>query len=52
VPWQDDRGRVQINRGFQVEMNSALGPYKRLAIKSRQPRHPKFLASNRSSSTT
>ncbi len=28
VPWQDDRGRVQINRGFRVEMNSALGPYK------------------------
>ena len=28
VPWQDDQGRVQINRGFRVEMNSALGPYK------------------------
>ena len=28
VPWQDDRGRVQINRGFRIEMNSALGPYK------------------------
>ncbi|MFW6067000.1 MAG: NADP-specific glutamate dehydrogenase [Myxococcota bacterium] len=28
VPWQDDEGRVQINRGFRVEFNSALGPYK------------------------
>ncbi|MDQ0259000.1 NADP-specific glutamate dehydrogenase [Sinomonas atrocyanea] len=28
VPWTDDAGRVQINRGFRVEYNSALGPYK------------------------
>lgn len=28
VPWLDDQGRVQINRGFRVEMNSAIGPYK------------------------
>jgi glutamate dehydrogenase (NADP+) len=28
VPWQDDSGKVQINRGFRVEFNSALGPYK------------------------
>lgn len=28
VPWQDDQGQVQVNRGFRVEMNSALGPYK------------------------
>ncbi|MGV3516040.1 NADP-specific glutamate dehydrogenase [Luteitalea sp.] len=28
VPWQDDSGRVHINRGFRVESNSALGPYK------------------------
>ncbi|WP_370362741.1 NADP-specific glutamate dehydrogenase [Desulfopila sp. IMCC35008] len=28
VPWQDDDGQVQVNRGFRVEMNSALGPYK------------------------
>jgi glutamate dehydrogenase (NADP+) len=28
VPWIDDRGRVQLNRGFRVEFNSALGPYK------------------------
>ncbi|GAB2480921.1 NADP-specific glutamate dehydrogenase [Luteococcus sediminum] len=28
VPWMDDEGKVQINRGFRVEYNSALGPYK------------------------
>jgi glutamate dehydrogenase (NADP+) len=28
VPWLDDRGQVQINRGFRIEMNSAIGPYK------------------------
>jgi len=28
VPWVDDAGRVQINRGFRVEFNSALGPFK------------------------
>jgi len=28
VPWQDDRGDVHINRGFRVEFNSALGPFK------------------------
>jgi glutamate dehydrogenase (NADP+) len=28
VPWQDDRGEVRINRGYRVEFNSALGPYK------------------------
>jgi glutamate dehydrogenase (NADP+) len=28
VPWQDDRGEVHINRGFRVEFNSVLGPYK------------------------
>jgi glutamate dehydrogenase (NADP+) len=28
VPWTDDRGQVQINRGFRIEMNSAIGPYK------------------------
>ena len=28
VCWQDDRGQVQVNRGYRVEMNSALGPYK------------------------
>ncbi|MDW9508715.1 NADP-specific glutamate dehydrogenase [Sinorhizobium meliloti] len=28
VPWVDDKGQVQINRGFRVQFNSALGPYK------------------------
>ena len=28
VPWLDDQGQVNVNRGFRVEMNSALGPYK------------------------
>ena len=28
VPWMDDEGKVQVNRGFRVEFNSAIGPYK------------------------
>ena len=28
VPWVDDAGRVQVNRGFRVQMSSAIGPYK------------------------
>jgi len=28
VPWTDDQGNVQVNRGFRIEMNSAIGPYK------------------------
>lgn len=28
VPWVDDQGRVQVNRGFRVQFNSAIGPYK------------------------
>jgi len=28
VPWMDDKGEVQVNRGFRVEFNSAIGPYK------------------------
>jgi glutamate dehydrogenase (NADP+) len=28
VPWQDDRGEIHVNRGFRVQMNSAIGPYK------------------------
>ncbi len=28
VPWQDDQGRIHINRGFRFEFNSAIGPYK------------------------
>jgi glutamate dehydrogenase (NADP+) len=28
VPWQDDQGRIHVNRGFRIEFNSAIGPYK------------------------
>ncbi len=28
VPWIDDKGNTQVNRGFRIEMNSAIGPYK------------------------
>lgn len=28
VPWIDDKGEIQINRGFRIQMNSAIGPYK------------------------
>jgi len=28
VPWMDDQGEIHINRGFRVQMNSAIGPYK------------------------
>ena len=28
VPWQDDTGEIRVNRGFRIQMNSAIGPYK------------------------
>ena len=28
IPWMDDQGQVHVNRGFRIEMNSAIGPYK------------------------
>lgn len=28
VPWIDDKGQIQVNRGYRIEMNSAIGPYK------------------------
>ena len=28
VPWMDDQGEIQVNRGFRIEMNGAIGPYK------------------------
>jgi len=28
VPWMDDQGEIQINRGYRIQMNSAIGPYK------------------------
>ena len=42
VPWVDDKGEVQVNRGYRVEFNSAIGPYKGglRFHPTRQPRHP------------
>jgi len=28
IPWQDDQGELHVNRGFRIQMNSAIGPYK------------------------
>ncbi|MGB5856777.1 MAG: Glu/Leu/Phe/Val dehydrogenase dimerization domain-containing protein, partial [Oceanisphaera sp.] len=28
VPWVDDQGKIQVNKGYRIEFNSALGPYK------------------------
>ena len=28
VPWEDERGQIHVNRGFRVQFNSAIGPYK------------------------
>ena len=28
VPWVDDNGQIQVNKGYRIEFNSALGPYK------------------------
>lgn len=28
VVWEDDKGEIQVNRGYRVQFNSALGPYK------------------------
>ena len=28
VPWVDDQGKVQVNRGYRIQFNSAIGPYK------------------------
>ena len=42
VPWVDDQGKIQVNRGFRIEMNSAIGPYKG-GLRFHpigQPRHP------------
>ncbi len=37
VPWVDDQGKVQVNRGYRVEFNSAIGPYKGCALTRRSP---------------
>lgn len=28
VPWLNDKGEIEINKGYRIEMNSAIGPYK------------------------
>ena len=28
VPWMDDQGKVQVNRGYRIQFSSAIGPYK------------------------
>ena len=42
VPWFDDQGEIQVNRGFRIQMNSAIGPYKGGSALSsqRESRHP------------
>ena len=32
VPWQDDKGQFQVNRGFRIQMNSAIGPTKAACV--------------------
>ena len=32
VPWIDDKGQVQVNRGYRVQFNGAIGPYKHFKI--------------------
>ena len=49
VPWLDDQGEVQINRGFRIEMNSAIGPYKgglrfHPSVNARHPQVPRVRA--------
>ena len=47
VPWQDDKGNIQVNRGFRFEFNSALGPYKGLKSLPFQAFHRFCLAERR-----
>ena len=35
VPWVDDQGKVQVNRGYRVQFNSAIGPYRASSRSSR-----------------
>ena len=44
VPWVDDAGKVQVNRGYRVQFNSAIGPYKGGLLPSLcQSGHPEVL---------
>ena len=41
VPWLNDKGEIEINKGYRVEMNSAIGPYKGgIRFHSSEPQHP------------
>ena len=53
VSWVDDSGKVQVNRGFRVQFNSAIGPYKVacVCIRRSTPRSSNSSALNRSSRT-
>jgi glutamate dehydrogenase (NADP+) len=48
VPWMDDRGEVQVNKGFRVEFNSALGPTR--AASASTPPSPSACSSSSASS--
>ena len=48
VPWVDDNGKIQVNKGYRVQFNSAIGPYKGgLRFHSSVTQHLKFLVSSR-----
>lgn len=53
VPWVDDAGKVQVNRGFRIQFNSAIGPYKGGSVFTRPSMRASssFSDSNRSSRT-
>ena len=52
VTWMDDAGEVQVNRGYRVQFNNAIGPYKGgLASTQREPASSSSSASSRSSRT-
>ena len=40
VPWVDDQGKVQVNRGFRVQFNSAIGPYRAVCVCTPLLTHP------------
>ena len=54
VPWVDDKGQVQVNRGFRVQFNNAIGPYKgwfKITSFSKLRHHQVLRFSNRYSRT-
>lgn len=46
VPWFDDKGTLHVNRGYRIQTNSALGPYKVLNSTSNTQRYPPSRCSN------